>query len=203
MLSQSEEVRLGSMPATNEVNPADLAKDAQLAGLAYYEAMIAARQTMLNTMAQTLYHLFEQQIIAFYRHHLLDPKEEFTNTFTQKEAIKQIKESLGVDCKRLNRYSKIMELRLVANTVKHAEGGASSQLQKIRPEMFINPCIRGDPITLSSWKNPTYMPCAGQDFFVTTNDLRDYFDAVYGFWKQMADQFWNQFADQLKSARPG
>ena len=50
-----------------------------------------------------------------------------------------------VDLTQFPSWPVIEELRLVANTAKHAEGQSADQLRRIRPEIFHSPIIRNDP----------------------------------------------------------
>lgn len=69
------------------------------------------------------------------------------------------------------------ELRLVANTVKHGYGDSSRELQERRPEMFQNPLIR-DHVRFAPIPASVCTPMAGDDFWVTPEDIDIYFDAV-------------------------
>lgn len=202
IVEEKEWNRLGELPGTGDEDPATLAEVAGDAGLAYYEAMMASRQTILNTMAAALYHLFEQQVIAFCRHELVGLNEVRTRTFNPREAIKRIKdkEYLGIDCEKFASWEKIQELRLVADTVKHADEGTSAkQLYARRPDMFVAPCIRGDAILSSrSEQYPIYMPLAGTDFYVIEDDLKHYCNTVREFWKEVLSPLFDAIRDFLQ-----
>jgi hypothetical protein len=49
--------------------------------------------------------------------------------------------SLGIDVAKFPEWKSVMELRLVANCVKHAEGRACEELDKLRPDLFDPPSI--------------------------------------------------------------
>ncbi len=192
---QSEYDRLGNLPGTDEIDIDDLAEQAQDAGIAYFEAMTSVQQIVLNSMVVTLFHLLEQQLIAFCSNELIKPTDSSNRPLTIKQAFARIKELLGIECRQFSIFPKIDELRLVADTVKHADdGAASSKLYLVRPDMFVAPCIRGEEIKMFSEKLPTRLPLAGQDFFVTPQDLREYF--------RVAREFWNTMVVQLKTKAP-
>jgi hypothetical protein len=200
VVEQNEWQRLGSMPGTGDEDPADLAEAAFGAGLAHHEAAIAARQIMINTMATTLHHLFEQQVIAFCRHELLDnkKKENLYTTFDWREAIVRVKDSLQIDCEKFSSYSRITELRRLGSAIKHADGRSADELRRMRPEMFIHPALREDKRIIPPTHLPIYMPLAGQDLFVTEADLKEYFNAVREFWNDMMSPFYGQMAEYLQ-----
>ncbi len=59
--SDEEYERLGSLPASEDVDMADLAEKAMDAGVAHYQMMSGLRQGLQNMFAAALYHLYEQQ----------------------------------------------------------------------------------------------------------------------------------------------
>jgi hypothetical protein len=49
--------------------------------------------------------------------------------------------NIGIDLASLAAWAKIDELRSVANSVKHAEGGSARQLRQVRPDLFQSPAF--------------------------------------------------------------
>jgi hypothetical protein len=107
-----------------------------MADLAFNEAMDHAvllesmRYATINLYAAALYHLTEQ--------HLIDLVLQIHNNDEQhnhrpEEAIAWFKNALGLDLSTLSSWPVLEELRLVANVVKHGEGGSAGRLRKIRP----------------------------------------------------------------------
>jgi len=79
----------------------------------------------------------------------------------------QILTDAGIDVGRFPEWPKLVELRLVANVAKHAEGDSASKLEEIRPDLFVAPSIRDMPPFLH-WKVPrhVYKPLSGEDLYV-------------------------------------
>ena len=97
-----------------------------MADLAFNEAMDHAvllesmRFATLNLYAAALYHLMEQHLIDLVlRIHNNDQR----HNHRPEHAIAWFKDVLGLDFSRLPSWPLMDELRLVANVVKHGEGG--------------------------------------------------------------------------------
>src|SRR6266568_4644843 len=86
--------RFGQLPADDAFDMGDLAEQAQEEGLAYYEGMTAARQSLQSLLAAAVYHLFEQQLLEFYRRELLG------HSHAQDTDPKVLKTHLALDCLR-------------------------------------------------------------------------------------------------------
>ena len=91
----------------------------------------------------------------------------------------------AIDIKNFACWSKIDELRLVANTVKHAEGPSSDRLREIRSDMFINPLFSQDPFPLQGFDS-VFQPLVGDDLYVSLQDIKDYRDHLVQFWQELA-----------------
>lgn len=188
-ISEKEWDRLRSSPYSGDVDPADLAEKAEMAGVDHYAALSAIKQTLLNIAAAALYHLFEQQIIFFLRRELLPiSKEDNPNLMTVPYFREQLLEK-GIDIDSFDSWDKIKELKLVCNSIKHAEGTSANELRKKRPDMFTHPILRSKPYKdldlRRSAIHPVYMPMAGEDIFVDQNDLLEYNKALVDFWNEL------------------
>jgi hypothetical protein len=111
-----------------------------MADLAFNEAMDHAvllgsmRFATLNLYAAALYHLTEQHLIdLMLRIHNNDQR----HNHRPEEAIGWFKNTLGLDVTTLSSWPLMDELRLVANVVKHGEGGSAAQLRQMRPDLFV------------------------------------------------------------------
>lgn len=182
--------RLGQMAAFDDLDVSDVAEGANQAGVAFYEMMSDGRQALLNILSVSLHHLLEQQLLLFHRRNLLRPTEKSENSlFTRPEALKRLA-ACGIDCTRFKSWPKREELRLVANTVKHAEGSSSRELYALRPDLFVSPFDRRmklDRRVARLSPRPVFTPLAGEDIYVTSEDLALYFDAASAFWNELAD----------------
>ena len=178
--------RFMSMPATGNEDPSYFADRAENAGIAHYTLMCGIRQGMLNLFSAAPYHAFEQQVMFFHRKNVLDLDEENDpNKFSLAVFERRLKK-YDIDIKNFASWSKIDELRLVANTVKHAEGPSSHKLRKIRPDLFINPLFSQDPFPLQGLDS-VFQPLVGDDLYVSLQDIKDYCDYLVQFWQELTD----------------
>lgn len=111
-----------SSPASGDDDPSEFADAANDIGVDHYLTLSGVRQGILNMFAAGLYHLFEQQMMIFLRRELLRPSEENdVKLFSLREAQVRLN-SHGVDVRSLSAWVTVEDLRLVANSIKHAEG---------------------------------------------------------------------------------
>jgi len=101
-------------------------------------------------------------------------------------------DNLGIDLSSLPSWGIIDELRLVANSVKHAEGKSAMQLRELRPELFSNPDLAE---ILAEWERygrrqepgPLLAPLAGEDLFVSENHLKAYADGARSLFEEIIE----------------
>lgn len=188
-VAQAEYERLGSLPAGEYTawDMGDIAEQALEAGLSHYQALEGVRQSVLNLAAAALYHMFEQQLLLFHRRQVLHSSEEDS---IPKLKMRELKKRLldgGLDIESLESWSKVNELRLVANSVKHAEGTSSEQLRKLRPDLFVDPSLQDENLSWLASATRVYLPLAGQDIYVTSDDLENYRSEVVLFWEEFGN----------------
>ena len=145
-----------------------IAEDAEAVGLAFYEGLVSAQQTMLNLLAVGLFHLVEQQLADLCRDRAftVEPPAE-TNLGT---VAAWYLDHFLLDLESLGNWKLVDELRLVANTVKHAEIGQTTRLRALRPELFHNPAYAEfdqDLAASGMGALPVRQPLAGSDLFVS------------------------------------
>ena len=167
------------------------AEDAHDHALSWYEMMRSLRQTMLNLLAAGLFHLTEQQLAQLGNDVGFDnrrPKEAALY-----EVVKWYGSVLHLDLKRLSGWPLIRELRLVANTAKHAEGKSSGELRNLRPGLFCDPkfaeIYQGMGIRDYLLNRPVSAPLAGEDLFISEELLQQYAEGVEKFFREIADHF--------------
>ena len=177
---------ISSISVTGDEDPAYFADRAQNAGIAHYTMMYSIRQGMLNLFAAALYHAFEQQAMFFHRKNVLDLDEENDPRKFKLPLFQSRIKEYGIDIKNFVSWSKIDELRLVANTVKHAEGNSSHKLREIRPDLLSHPRLSQDPF-LSQGFYSAFQPLVGDDLSVSLQDVKDYRDHLVRFWQELAD----------------
>ena len=155
--------RLGAQPGEGDMG--DVAEEAQDAGIDHYHTLSMLEQAVKNLLAAGLYHVFEQQQKVF---------EELT------------RRRLGgiIDLSAFPSWGKVDELRLVTNTVKHAEGSSARQLRARRPELFVSPLLAETGIRPRP--EPVKQPLAGEDLYVREEDLEDYSAALVSLWEEVA-----------------
>lgn len=157
------------------------------ASISYYQGLKGMEQGITNCCALFLYHLYEQQSMIFLRQELLDWKQRGkTSQFTQKKFKAQLLKA-KVDVSNLPSWSKLEELRHLANTIKHAEGDASNSLYSRAPHLFeprTTHVLPGKNIPPSS---RVYAPLLGEDIFVTAEQINEYTEACAHFWIELAD----------------
>lgn len=157
----------------------------------HYILMNKIKQGLLNLFAVGLYHLFEQQLFKFYRHVFLKPEEE--NGDNLKIAGAEVKTCLknnGIDLEQFSSWRFIDdELRLLANTVKHAEGESSRTLKKRRPGLFEDPDLRQLDSELAPESRPKSkhffplnQPLMGDGIYVSFEELQSYAEHIKSFW---------------------
>ena len=185
-VADDEWQRLGQSVGSEDTDMADLAERATEAGVAYYMSMESVRQTLINLSVAALYHLFEQQLLFFYRRQVLHPREENDRDLIKIKVLKEKLASAGVDLEGLASWGKIEELRVVANTVKHAEGSSAEKLRDLRPDLFFDSHLRGSSGFESSSQSHVYLPLAGEDIFLSIADLKHYCAALHEFWQELA-----------------
>jgi len=161
-------------------------------GIAHYDRLAGVQQAIMNMGTVMLWHLLEQQMLSFHRRQVLNIHEEHQilrepkahrKVFTTAEFERRLKAG-GYDLTQLSSWKKVDELRLVANTVKHGAGDSARRLSTVRPDLFSYPT--GDGYFNQAPPLP-YMisrPAAGDDIYVSEQDLGEYFSAAETFWRE-------------------
>ena len=166
------------------------------AGLSFYQNITAMYQGTLNLFAAGLFHVIEQQLADITRDGAIDIKGPDTKL---ENVIGWYKQHFHVDLMHYPSWSLIDEVRLVANTTKHAEGQSATKLRSIHAELFQNPLLRKvDPHT-PVFHMPVNLPLGGDGLYVTGDDFRRYhtaalelFDWLVVHFENHADQYYPQ-----------
>lgn len=170
------------MPGTGNEDPVFKAMNV---GFSHYIIMHGIRQGAINLFAVALYHAFEQQVMEFHRKNMLyKGEEDDLKKFNLSEFQKRIA-LYGIIVSTFSSWPKVYELRLIANTVKHAEGNSSQKLRDIRPDIFRNPALTPD------FHSPEFyrvkQPLIGEGLYVSLQDIKDYCAHLVQFWEELAD----------------
>ncbi|MCW3609148.1 hypothetical protein [Burkholderia cenocepacia] len=166
-----------------------LAQAAFEAGFDYYAGMDAIRQALINSFAPMLYHTWEQQLLAFHRREVLRQTEQHANALLKLSVLRKRLADKGIDIAKLPTWSQLDQLRVVANTVKHADGDSADIVKAQRPELFDPARANGEsaaaPFRITA---PTvYRPMSGEDLYLTVADIKAYGAAAIRFWDEFAD----------------
>lgn len=161
------------------------------AGGSFYLMAHGIRQGTINLYTVGLYHLFEQWLLMFHRRELLwPPDRESKNTLELAYVKKMLIKHYKIDLDSIESWPKIDELRLVANTVKHADGTACTKLKELRPDLFVSPHSEKDSISLPLAEvTRVYTPLAGNNFYITPEQFIEYVEAVKKFWGELLSKF--------------
>jgi len=180
-------------PVDPDVDESMIAEAALETGYDHYTGMHAVRQSLINSFVPLLYHTWEQQLLAFHRKEVLHLREEHDNELLNLLELRKRLSSEGIDITQLPSWSTISELRLAANTVKHADGDSADRLKKRRADLFDWQHAKSPVKLPSTFTRRVYRPMSGEDLYLTLEDLQMYGRATIA--------FWNEFADVLASAQ--
>lgn len=170
-------------PLIDESEAAEMAQDA---GREHYSAMSDARQTLINSFAIALYHLWEQQVLSFLRRQVLGFREPHTAKMLSLNVFAERLLKIGVDIKSFRSWPVILVYRHLANTVKHADGDSAKELKQLRPEWFIPKSLRDDSLgEVFRYEPKVYEPLAGEDVYVDVDDLDEFVKATDLFWEEL------------------
>lgn len=179
--------RLMGLPSDGDFDPGDYAERAKEESSEYYELMIGVRQSIINMFAVASYHLWEQQLLTFHRRQILDPREENDQSLMKIAEAKNRLLSKGVNIESFSSYSQIDQMRLLTNTIKHADGHSADDLKAICPEYFHFPDALPDPPGVTPYIPPTYSPLAGRDVYLTLEQLESLVESLVTFWSELAE----------------
>ncbi len=151
--------------------------------ITYYETMYGIRQGVVNMFAVGLWHLFEQQLADFVRHAIFDHPKEQTQNPDFDSAQRLVRSKWHIDVTRFPSYTRLDELRLLANCAKHGDGRSCAQLRGLRPALFtLFPHDTG-----GFWgSGPVIAPLGGEHLYVTEDDFKGYAEAVKSFWTELS-----------------
>lgn len=170
-------------PPIDESEAAEMAQDA---GREHYLAMSDARQTLINSFAITLYHLWEQQVLSFHRRQVLGFHEPHTAKLLSLKVFIARLRQIGVDVEGFRSWPSISMYRLLANTIKHADGDSAEALKHLRPDWFVPEFFRQDELgDAFRYKPQVYEPLAGEDIYVDVKDLDEFVSATDLFWEEL------------------
>jgi hypothetical protein len=169
------------------IGPDEAHEIARGIGLDHYEALDCARQSLINSFAVTMYHLWEQQVIAFLRREILHPAKKNAQSKLSIAEFQRQMLRIGIDVTLFASWQQLQVFRLLANAVKHAEGSAAAQLRAQKPEWFTPAAFRSDPLQGMLMSSSLYEPLAGEDLYLGAEDLEPLVRHARDFWTELAD----------------
>lgn len=179
-----------SQGASYDDDPASAAENAEMKGLAHYEATTSVRRAMMNAQLVEAHHLFEQQMATLLRFEIRHPAHEndpLPNGGALAGLFSATVEKMGaIDVSGLRGWSTAHVVRLTANTIKHADGKSADELRQLRPDLFATGTDFDGKPTVPA---PTIhgMPAFGDEIRISDQQLDDFFRDLIAFWESLAD----------------
>ncbi|MGE7916968.1 hypothetical protein EYB33_19105 [Lysinibacillus sphaericus] len=194
-MAQSHYDELGQYFDPDSHDYEDFADMAFEKGLEYYEAVSLVRYNNKLMWISTIYQFWEQQVRKFLfdeiKHSgitLLTKKGkeiEFSSFCTR--GINDIKEQFrgfGRDLEKMLCWETIEELRLLANVIKHGDGGSAIELEELRPDFFIS------EVTENNLMKVHRTVLNEQVLNVKDSDFIKYKEALQSFWEELPERLY-------------
>lgn len=189
-MAEKEYDRLGNMPA-GDIDFMDMSEVAEKAldkAITYYSTMNKMKDGIIALFTSGLYHLFEQQIFAFYRKAILPPDERNNISLLNWSELKERFKDKGLNLDTLKSFERIEILQLISNVIKHAEGKSAKKLRKYKPAYFKRDgSILGLGKPFYIYINPL-QPLAGEDVKIPLDDFLQYCEDVKGYWQELNEK---------------
>lgn len=176
------ETEISSIPSGPDTDPSDFADffESRLSDAAdiLNHAVSMHKYNFLALLCQT----WENELISFVTKEL---KNYFTfeKSLSYSDVMKVLK--ANIDESKIEGLSKIEELRLLVNVLKHGEGRSAEELRKIRPDFFkfesYLPNDEGND-RLTIWDS-IYLDSEALN--IGTEEFYMYSEAINEFWKSM------------------
>jgi hypothetical protein len=178
---------LMSQPVGDEYSGdgSDEAEAAHDIGISFYLDISKMYQATLNLFSAGLFHVVEQQLADLTRDGAIQKEVSDTKLDV---VVDWYKKNCQLDLPKFPEWSVIDEMRLVANSTKHAEGSAARQLRAKHPELFVYPSLRkDDPSNLLV--STLSLPLGGDGLYVTGDEFRRYYKAVLDLFEWLRQYF--------------
>lgn len=194
-IAQSHYEELGQYFNPDIHDESDFADSAFEKGLEYYEAVSLIKYNSKLMWFSTMYQFWEQQVRKFLYDEIKQSGITLCNEKGQEidfknycsHGIKGIKREFkhfGYDIEKMERWSDIDELRLLANVIKHGDGGAATSLEELRPEFF-----RSEITEYNLMKS--YRTVLNEQVLnVNDTELIKYKEALQSFWEELPERLY-------------
>jgi hypothetical protein len=164
------------------VDPSSLAEQALTNGINYYEYLSLGKYLLTSSWHATLYHLFEQQLKCFLFHEMSHYyKLDFAAFCKNLKDIKKLLKDHGIDVEQLPCWSRIHELRLLCNVIKHSDGWSADELRRCNPGLF----RQHDDAKLMSLYKSTLLE---ESLAIDETTLKGYEEAIISFWDEIPER---------------
>ncbi|WP_318615297.1 hypothetical protein [Sporosarcina sp. YIM B06819] len=197
-IAQNHYEKLGHYFDPDRHDVADFADSAFEKGLEYYEAVSLVKYNNQLMWISTIYQFWEQQVRKF----LFDEiKHSEITLFTKNgreiefsrfctRGINDIKEqflSFGQNLEQMLCWETLDELRLLANVIKHGEGGSAIELEELRPDFFIS------EVTDNNLMRVHRTVLNERVLNVKDTDFIKYKEALQSFWRELPERLYCEY----------
>lgn len=159
----------------------------------YFELMSNLQQSLINSTAVCMNHLFEQQLLQFLQREFGSKITEISNGF--RGVCETEMKKAGIDVATLPGWADADILRLVANTVKHSNGPSATELRGKRPDFFQATPSTDQPVGMR-----LQYPAFG-DFFVKVENIELWKNSLISFWTKISERCRERSRELVSSAR--
>ena len=165
------------------------------AGVNFYLTTDAVRQGIYNLMIAGLFHLLEQQ--AQYLATRVFPERPIQpdKSGGVNQLALMLNAKYGINIESFQCWSKLKELNLVANTVKHGDGRSSEELKSLNPDMFRDPLDPFPHISMLPLR-----PLVGEGLRMTVDHFNNYKRGIEEFWEELTTALLPVFCPPSKSS---
>lgn len=167
------------------IDPSDYADVVQEASFEKYEILSLMHYRNISMWISCMCQVWEQQLFSFvYNEALINGIKYNDSDLGRGFAFtKEVFEWHGQPFETLDCWSKINELRLLVNVIKHSEGRSEKELRNIRPDYFELDTGAGK-YDLISLYHSTLLEAALQ---IKDQDFIDYYNALVDFWNKFPE----------------
>jgi hypothetical protein len=179
-----------SQPANDEyIDPSSIAEQSLNIGIEHYSYLKLGRYNLTASWHATLYQLWEQQSRLFLFREMSHVKRiEFDTFCNNLSEIKKNYKFYNVEIEKFTCWTRIEELRLLCNVIKHGPGDSAKKLREINPTLF-----RREQALFDKEKNIDYMESYNTTLLEETlnineTTLQQYRDILLSFWDKIPER---------------
>lgn len=172
-----------NQPAHDEyIDPSSIAEQALNIGIEHYSYLKLGQYNLTASWHATLYQLWEQQSRLFlFREMSHVDKIKFDTFCTNLSEIKKNYKLYNVEIEQFSCWTRIKELCLLCNVIKHGDGDSAKKLRKIKPDMFKQ---EGEVDYMGAYKTTLLQ----ETLNITEITLNNYREALLFFWDEIPER---------------